>query len=128
MRKLHTFESELYPMTLSLIDDAKLFHKAIGKAIATGPKIMRTFPPPGAALTIALSTIHYGLVVVVAIGDFSHYDLQRSINILVHEAVHVWQFTADHVRIKHPDNETEAYHVQCYAGYLVKEFLRRNYK
>lgn len=128
MTKLRTFEDQYYPMVLSLIDNEALFHKTIGEAVKNGPKIVRTFPPRGGAVTIAMSTVDYGLVVVVAIGDFSHYDMQRSINILTHEACHVWQFLARHVRIKKPDIETEAYHVAAYAGYLVKEFMRRNYK
>lgn len=118
---MRMLESEFFPMRLMLVADEEEFEKLIEKLPKADLSYGKYFPPRGSGVTIAFDTPR-GLIVLVAIGDLEELEDDEALSILTHEAVHVWQFTAKAMRVKNPDNETEAYAIQYYARYLVKEF------
>lgn len=47
------------------------------------------------------------------------------LEILIHEAVHIWQRNADHMEEDKPSKEFEAYAIEKIASELIKEYGQR---
>lgn len=62
---------------------------------------------------------------VVCMRDWEGRHPVEVAGMLVHEAVHIWQFYADAIGERDPGDEQEAYAVQCIAQELMAEFARR---
>jgi hypothetical protein len=61
-----------------------------------------------------LVTVHDGLE--------ENHTVEQIYDLLVHEAVHVWQYFRDHIGEKTPSVEFEAYTVQYISGELMRAF------
>lgn len=62
---------------------------------------------------------------VVCLRDWEERDPVEVAGLLVHEAVHIWQFYAAMIGESDPGSEQEAYAVQAIAQELMAEFARR---
>ncbi len=67
----------------------------------------------------------HGLTVVVCLSDWQGRNPVEVAGLLVHEAVHAWQFYAGHIGERSPGIEQEAYAIQSIAQELMAEFARR---
>ncbi len=67
----------------------------------------------------------HGLACVVALGDVGVRSGVEIAGLLVHEAVHVWQWHCDYLGEHRPGTEQEAYAVQAIAQELMAEYSRR---
>ena len=118
--------SELFPMTLYFVDNEdeykRVMKKSGGYEFAGKDEKYNEFPVDGSAITIATDGEN-GLEIVVAIGE-QETD-ERAISIIIHESVHVWQFTKNAIREKHPGIETEAYATQYYATWMIAQYKQR---
>jgi hypothetical protein len=86
------------------------------------------FPTWGTASTISFTGEHTGAVVLVSVGDTSDLEDEEVESILTHEAVHVKQFLFESIGEKTPGIETEAYTVQYFTDYLIREWHYRQSK
>lgn len=62
---------------------------------------------------------------IVCLGDTTDYDSIQIASILVHEAVHVWQFYCEGIGEENPGDEQEAYGIQSISQELMTEYARR---
>lgn len=62
---------------------------------------------------------------VVCVSDWQGRDPIEVAGLIVHEAVHVWQFYAQSIGEGRPGDEQEAYAVQGISQSLMAEFARR---
>jgi hypothetical protein len=88
-------------------------------------------PPPwlkgdAGATTHSMRAPGAGASCLVCVGEGwrRHSSIQVAA-LLVHEAVHVWQFYCSHIGEDHPGDEQEAYAIQAIAQELMTEFARR---
>ncbi len=65
------------------------------------------------------------LAIIVCLSDTTGRNPIEVAGLLVHEAVHAWQFYADHIGERNPGIEQEAYAIQSIAQELMAEFARR---
>jgi hypothetical protein len=86
------------------------------------------FPGPHSAVTITAVTPQYGLVAIVAFGNYSNTTMIEVISTFFHEAVHVQQAVFRYVGGSDFSDETEAYGIEYYGRYLLKEYLYRKQK
>lgn len=64
-------------------------------------------------------------VAVVTLGDCGKIDAVQVACVLVHEAVHVWQWHCQRIGEKAPGMEIEAYGIQNISQKLMTEYARR---
>ncbi len=62
---------------------------------------------------------------VVCVGDYKDRNPIEVAGMLVHEAVHVWQWYTETIGERTPASEQEAYAIQAIAQELMAEFSRR---
>ena len=67
-----------------------------------------------------VSTFSDGAYAIVQIGDTSDKDQIQVYGLLLHEAVHVWQFVKRRMGERDPSVEFEAYSIQAIAQDLLK--------
>jgi hypothetical protein len=116
----------LFPVTLYFADDEDEFAAAFKKngcaAFEDDQVKFNNFPTDGTAFTVCTDGDR-GLQLLVALGEQVDEDMATSI--IIHEAVHCWQFTKKAIHEKHPGIETEAYSVQYFATWMIRERLKR---
>jgi len=117
----------MYPLILALVTDEEEFEKLLSK-IPDKYNFCKNFPAPGTGVTLTFDSPISGILVLIGLGKTSNSSDEQVISILTHEAVHVWRAVQKAMHIKKPDNETEAYAIQFYARYLVKEYFYRKNK
>ncbi|MBO1280185.1 hypothetical protein [Acinetobacter nosocomialis] len=69
-----------------------------------------------------VSTFSDGAYAIVQIGDTSNKDQIQVYGLLLHEAVHVWQFVKRRMGEREPSVEFEAYSIQKIAQDLFEMF------
>ncbi|MDC5183282.1 hypothetical protein OHW37_11630 [Acinetobacter baumannii] len=69
-----------------------------------------------------VSTFSDGAYAIVQIGDTSDKDQIQVYGLLLHEAVHVWQFVKRRMGEREPSVEFEAYSIQAIAQDLFEMF------
>lgn len=120
---MRMLECEMFPIVVVLVTDEAEFYKITKKA-----KVQDGYPGTGAACTINYSGGDQGVICLVVLGDTSE-SLPEEINsLLVHEAVHIKQFLFEEIGEERIGMETEAYAVQYFSNYLIKEFWYRENK
>lgn len=71
-----------------------------------------------------LEHVDGGLTIAVCVNDcVDSLDFGTQMSVLVHEAVHVWQFICKHTGIRKPDWETEAYSIQHITTELIQAYM-----
>ena len=118
---MRMLQCEFFPITVLLVDDEKEFLKLTRKVAPPGP----TFPPPGAASTISFGTTQSATIAMVVLGETDELEDEEVESILTHEAVHVKQFLFESIGEEHVGVETEAYAVQYFSDYLIREWTYR---
>jgi hypothetical protein len=62
---------------------------------------------------------------VVCIPIYNDMDAADVIGLLVHEAVHVWQYHCEYIGETKPGEEQEAYCIQAITTFLFRDYLRQ---
>lgn len=120
---MRMLECEMFPIAVILVTDEAEYYKLTKKA-----KTHDGYPGTGAACTISYSGGDQGVVALVVVGDYSE-SLPEEINsLLTHEAVHIKQFLFEEIGEDTIGAETEAYAIQYFSNYLIKEFWYRENK
>lgn len=118
-----TLPPGLWPVTLYFADDEETYDKAFKKSGCSlfdddSVKKFNHYPVAGTAHTVCTDSDH-GLEILVGLGEMDNEELANSV--IIHESVHVWQFTKQAINEKHPGIETEAYSIQYFATWMLKE-------
>lgn len=121
--RTHQLIDHMFHVTLILCTEEEDFYRKIKKFEYDGAH----YPNAGGASTIYLDTAQQGFVILVTLGDDSDYPECESEFTLIHEAVHVKQFTLEAACEKNVGVETEAYMVEYYAKFLIEEYRRRKF-
>ena len=64
-------------------------------------------------------------ICVVCMPIYLDMDAADVIGLLVHEAVHVWQFHCEYIGETKPGDEQEAYCIQAITTFLFRDYLRQ---
>ena len=113
---------EFFPVKVMYIDEEAEFDR---HALRLN---LGVYPQPFSGMTYYVPDDEDGALIVVALGDCSGMSPFEADLILVHEAVHVMQFTFELIGEKSPGVEIEAYAVQYFSKYLISESCRRKYQ
>lgn len=88
-------------------------------------KIEKPFPDPGincGTTTWLVNDVTGEAMILVTLNPSAERAAIDVILTLVHEAVHVWQFIADHMGEQSPGIETEAYAIQHISEGLINAY------
>lgn len=111
------------PFYLGLCRNEKDFHAALKRL-----KVPRDKWPAFLGSARANATAHYfrnpegKVMAIICIGSARGRTKLETYAILVHEAVHVWQWIRDDIGEKEPSNEFEAYSIQRLALTLMAAY------
>ena len=105
-----------------LCQDEKSFKKALKHL-----NIKKADRPEFLSATHVSATVHFfedkaALTAIVCLGDTSGATPNEIVGLLIHEAVHIWQYFKEHIGETHPSKEFEAYSIQSIAQALISEF------
>lgn len=79
-------------------------------------------PPNAEGATVTLESATHGLTCLVCIRVDEKRDPVRTVGIMVHEAVHVWQRHKSRIGESAPGAESEAYSIQSIAERLIEAY------
>lgn len=111
------------PYYYGLCCTEKQFHRELRRM-----KIDRANWPPFLNTPQANATLHTWnnaegkLMAIICIGDGHKHSIPQVHAMLVHEAVHLWQFIRQHIGEKAPSDEFEAYSVQTISQRLMEAY------
>ena len=80
--------------------------------------------PSSDARTVSLENKGKLRIYVTVAPHIDGMDPLGIVGLLVHESVHVWQFTCDHVGDTYPSKETEAYAIQLISSELIAAYSK----
>lgn len=126
---MSTLKAGLFPVSLFFADDEETYDKVYKKSDCSlfdgdSAKFAR-FPAVGCGHTICTDSDN-GLEIIVGLGEQDTEEMANSI--IIHESVHVWQFTKKAINEKHPGIETEAYAIQYFATWMIQERAKNQAK
>ncbi len=94
------------------------------KAFAGTVDVSLAFPLPHSAATYRIGN-SLGYVCLVVINTAEMSDGIAIAGVLVHEAVHVWQYFCEDIGEENPSVEFEAYSIQAIAQALMRDYARQ---
>lgn len=116
---------------MSIWQDRTLIVSGVYYALATSklkvPKKMRdivSYPKTGGASTSLLENSDGSKACLVMLFDHKHQK-EQIYGLLVHEAVHVWQYIKEDIGEDKPSSEFEAYSIQKIAQNLFYEYKKQ---
>lgn len=79
-------------------------------------------PPNAEGVTVTLESATHGLVCLVCVRVDKKRNPVRTVGLMVHEAVHVWQSHKSRIGEGDPGDECEAYSIQAIAERLIEAY------
>ena len=104
---------------LCLVVDEAGFHKALRHCKVKPANYPQWLSESAAARTHILANAHGKATCIVAINPESTSEPIELCALLVHEAVHVWQYHCENIGEEKPSAEFEAYSIQTIAQRLM---------
>jgi hypothetical protein len=116
------------PCYIALCTTEKQFHKELTRLqlpLKDHPEYM---PGNADACAHELVSSKGDNIILVCLGDVSGHSLPEIYALIVHEAIHAWQFVREDIGEKSPSSEFEAYAVQHICLGLFSAYYRSNRK
>ncbi|MBK3745288.1 hypothetical protein G3A39_39585 [Paraburkholderia aspalathi] len=111
--------ASVYPVVVALCPSPKAFKVLQKESDIDGET---SFNPKESAARCEIFSDENGAAIIVSISRRKDMSRHAVYAVLIHEAVHVWQFICEHAGIVKPDYETEAYQIQAISGDLIKAY------
>ena len=112
---------------VTLVLSEKDFRKA-AKHCGLKPSSMPTWVSAKANATVHRLDSAKGTVCIVALDTTSKPKPLEVAGILVHEAVHIWQWYVEDIKESNPSVEFEAYSIQTISQRLIASYLEQTKK
>lgn len=112
------------PFYFTLMLREKDYHKEL-KLLKIPSNVWPDFVSRGANATAHHFEHNNGkIVIIVCIDGWEKREPIEIVGLLIHEAVHIWQWFKEHIGEEHPSKEFEAYSIQMLSQELMDIFSK----